>query len=115
MILIRARVLRIARGDAMKLTCQLDQQQGTLSLAGDLPDYDDFSDFGERLTQALEIRVVERQSGADRHQWSLDFEGSRLRLHFEGYSSAVWFELEDRSETELLSYLGRRIEGGLSL
>ncbi len=51
-----------------------------------------FPDWANALARALELIVLEREAGADYHQWLVDFEGSRLFLCFQHYSDCAWLE-----------------------
>lgn len=68
-------------------------------------DFEQFADFAEPLTTALDCQVRERQWGADRHQWLLDFEGSQLWLHYEFYGDICWLSTERQDEFDVLVYL----------
>lgn len=69
--------------------------------------FEQFESFAEPLSRALDCRVLERQWGADRHQWLLDFEGTRLWLHYEFYGDICWLSVERADELEVLEYLSR--------
>ncbi|GLS82116.1 DUF3630 family protein [Paraferrimonas haliotis] len=94
----------------MAISGHIDNDHGVLILSGNLPDFDGFDDFAQRLLAALDIRIVSKAFGADRHQWQLEFEGTELTLHFELYSGSIWFELKDSSEPQLLSYFATIIQ-----
>lgn len=89
----------------MKLNAiQLDSAALSLSVSGDI-DFDHFETFAEPLAQALDCRVRERQWGADRHQWLLDFEGTPLWLNYEFYGNICWLSVEREADVEVLEYL----------
>ncbi len=57
----------------MKLqSISLDPTSKSLSIVANI-DFEAFELFAEPLSRAIDARVIERQWGADRHQWLLDF------------------------------------------
>ncbi|WP_025821225.1 DUF3630 family protein [Shewanella marina] len=70
-------------------------------------DFEQFNNFADSLCQAIDCTVIERQWGADRHQWLLDFEGTRLELHYEFYSQACWLTVADVQDLDVLQYLAQ--------
>ncbi|NHH99209.1 hypothetical protein OJHNALOF_00199 [Oceanimonas sp. MB9] len=51
-----------------------------------------FPDWAAELAQELELTVLEREAGADYHQWLVDFEGSRLLVCFQHYADCAWLQ-----------------------
>lgn len=89
----------------MKLNAiQLDRSALSLSVSGDI-DFDHFEAFAEPLASALDCCVRERQWGADRHQWLLEFEGTPLWLNYEFYGNICWLSVEREADVEVLEYL----------
>ena len=85
---------------------QLTLDADSLSLAIEAEvDFEHFSDFAEPFVRALDCHVRERQWGADRHQWLLDFEGSLIGLHYEFYGDICWLSCERAADFEVLVYL----------
>ncbi|MCH4295350.1 DUF3630 family protein [Shewanella sp. 3B26] len=82
----------------------LDKEAISLAVRGDI-DFDRFDEFAEPLAAALDCRVLERQWGADRHQWLLDFEGCRLWLNFEFYGDVAWLASDREEDLEVLAFL----------
>ncbi|MBT1445374.1 DUF3630 family protein [Shewanella sp. JM162201] len=82
----------------------LDRANLSLAIQGDI-DVDHFEQFAEPLAAALDCRVLERQWGADRHQWLLDFEGCRLWLNFEFYGDVAWLASDREQDWEVLEFL----------
>lgn len=83
---------------------QLDPQAKSLSLKADI-DFEQFGLFAEPLTKAMDCRVIERQWGADRHQWILDFEATRIELHYEFYGDICWLSVDSEQDVPVLQYL----------
>lgn len=83
---------------------QLDAHALSLNIRADI-DFDGFAAFGEPLAKALDCQVRERQWGADRHQWLLDFEGSQLWLNYEFYGDICWISTQQATELDVLEYL----------
>lgn len=59
---------------------QTDREAGVVLLACPDLDWDNFPALAEELVEGWELIPLEREWGADRHSWLLEFEGSRLRL-----------------------------------
>jgi len=57
--------------------------------------------------QEWELVALEREWGADRHGWLLEFEGSRLRLEFE-HHSGCWLAAVQPADIEALLWLARQ-------
>lgn len=97
----------------MKLEAiQLDRAALSLSVSGDI-DFDHFEAFAEPLAHALDCRVRERQWGADRHQWLLEFEGTSLWLNYEFYGNICWLSVEREADFEVLEYLATLLKSYL--
>lgn len=89
----------------MKLQAiHLDRAALDLAISAEI-DFDRFTDFAEPLVAALDCHVRERQWGADRHQWLLEFEGSQLWLNYEFYGNICWLSTEREADFEVLEYL----------
>ncbi|MGL5360129.1 MAG: DUF3630 family protein, partial [Shewanella sp.] len=68
-------------------------------------DFERFDEFAEPLRRALDCSVIERQWGADRHQWLLEFEGSQLWLNYEFYGGSCWLAAQRPDDFDVLEYL----------
>ncbi|UCX03362.1 DUF3630 family protein [Shewanella glacialimarina] len=82
----------------------LDRENLSLLISANI-NFEQFADFAEPLAAALDCQIRERQWGADRHQWLLDFEGSQLWLHYEFYGDICWLSTERQDEFDVLVYL----------
>ncbi|WP_417763382.1 DUF3630 family protein [Shewanella sp.] len=91
---------------------RLDRANVSLSMSADI-DFDAFDGLAAALCQAMDLRVLERQWGADRHQWLVEFEDSRLWLNFELYGRCCWLNSEDSADVEVLAYLQSLLEAQL--
>ena len=60
-----------------------------------------------QLVEGWELIPLEREWGADRHSWLLEFEGSRLRLEYEQHSGC-WLEATHPDDREVVLWLGRQ-------
>ncbi|MCL1059731.1 DUF3630 family protein [Shewanella gelidimarina] len=97
----------------MKLNAiTLDRQTLSLSVQADI-DFELFAQFAEPFAAAIDCRVVERQWGADRHQWLLEFEGTHLQLHYEFYGDICWLSTEREDEFDVLVYLAELMQSYL--
>ena len=81
---------------------QLDPTHLNLLIHADI-DMDQFDAFALPLLAQLDCRLIEKQWGADRHQWLLDFEGTRIWLHYEFYGHACWLHVEHAREFDVLT------------
>ncbi|MBB1269372.1 DUF3630 family protein [Shewanella sp. SR44-3] len=88
---------------------QLNQQALSLLIEADI-DFEAFEEFAEPLAKALDCQVRERQWGADRHQWLLDFEGSQLWLNYEFYGDICWISTQNAAEFDVLQYLASLLQ-----
>ncbi|MCL1126740.1 DUF3630 family protein [Shewanella surugensis] len=85
-------------------TIQFNKAELSLSIQAEI-NFDYFVDFAQPLTEILDCHVVERQWGADRHQWLLDFEGCQLQLHYEFYGDVCWLSVSREEDLDVLIYL----------
>lgn len=89
----------------MKLhAIKLDRETLSLSVLADV-DFEQFEQFALPFINAIDCRLIEKQWGADRHQWLLEFESSQLQLHYEFYGDICWLSTEREDEFEVLIYL----------
>ncbi|MBW8184548.1 DUF3630 family protein [Shewanella nanhaiensis] len=94
----------------MKLqSISLDPTSKSLSIVANI-DFEAFELFAEPLSRAIDARVIERQWGADRHQWLLDFEGTQIQLNYEFYGDICWLSVERDDEFEVLEFLASLLE-----
>jgi len=68
-------------------------------------DFEQFPQLAMQLCQRLDLQVRERNWGADRHQWLVEFEGTLLWLQFEFYSGSCWLSCQQPQDFEVLQYL----------
>ncbi|MCL1067509.1 DUF3630 family protein [Shewanella olleyana] len=87
---------------------RLDSEALSILIVADI-DFERFEEFAEPLVRALDCEVRERQWGADRHQWLLNFEGSPLWLNYEFYGDICWIATETKADIEVLAYLVKLI------
>lgn len=88
----------------------IDEGAGVLMLDCPGLDWDSFPTLAEALLQEWELAAIEREWGADRHGWLLEFEGSRLRLEYE-HHSGCWLTAVHPADGEVVLWLGRRHKG----
>lgn len=86
---------------------QTDREAGVVLLACLGLDWDSFPALAEALLQEWELAALEREWGADRHSWLLEFEGSRLRLEYEQHSGC-WLEATHPDDREVVLWLGHQ-------
>ncbi|QFI53255.1 DUF3630 family protein [Aeromonas simiae] len=90
---------------------QLDKQDpvsGSLLLTHPGLDETSFPALAPTLLTAWELRLIERELGADRHCWVVDFEGSKLLLQYEHYGEVCWLEACHPDDRILLDWLARQ-------
>ncbi|WP_341502458.1 DUF3630 family protein [Gallaecimonas sp. GXIMD4217] len=83
---------------------KLDKDARTLLLDLD-SDWDSFEQDIQPWLARLELQVHGKDSGADRHQWQVSFEGTELRLEFEGLGDSTWLAADDDEGLEVLTFL----------
>ncbi|ELR63246.1 Aminopeptidase N [Photobacterium marinum] len=86
---------------------ELDLASGLLQIDGPDFDYDSFPLVADQLVARIDAQVLERELNADLHVWLIDFEGCRLLLKGEHYSSALWLEGLSADDQETLVFLAR--------
>lgn len=91
----------------------LNEAQLSLSVQAEV-DFDHFADFADPFTTILDCHVIERQWGADRHQWLLDFEGCQLQLHYEFYGDVCWLSVSRIDDIDVLIYLAGRLKSQIT-
>lgn len=84
---------------------ELDLEQGLLLIGGPEFDFDSFPAVAEQFLRQIDATVVERELNADLHVWLIDFEGCRMMLKGEHYSSALWLEWLSADDHETLQFL----------
>ncbi|MEI8593933.1 DUF3630 family protein [Photobacterium sp. Hal280] len=89
---------------------EFDLAQGCLHLLTPDFDYDSFADVAQALVNVLGASVVEKEANADLHIWLIDFEGCRMMLKGEHYSTAMWLELLSRDDSDTLAFLASWLE-----
>ena len=86
---------------------QVDAESAVLLLTYPGLCWDNFPALAEALVEGWELIPIEREWGADRHSWLLEFEGSRIRLEYEHYSGC-WLEAVRPADREALLWLARQ-------
>ena len=84
-------------------------ESNSLSIQASI-DFEAFGLFAEPLVLAIDARVIERQWGADRYQWSLEFEGTHIQLNYEFYGDVCWLSVKQNNEFEVLEFLANLLE-----
>ena len=86
---------------------QVDAESAVLLLTCPGLCWDNFPALAEELVEGWELIPLEREWGADRHSWLLEFEGSRFRLEYEHYSGC-WLAAVQPDDAEALLWLARQ-------
>ena len=86
---------------------QTDREAGVVLLACPGLNWDSFPVLAKELVEGWELIPLEREWGADRHSWLLEFEGSRFRLEYEHYSGC-WLAAVQPDDAEALLWLARQ-------
>ncbi|WP_115720298.1 DUF3630 family protein [Gallaecimonas mangrovi] len=81
-----------------------DAQNGSLMLPLKTR-WESFAEDVQPWLQRLELKVVKQETGADRHQWFVEFEGTKLRLEYEDLADATWLAADDDEGLEVLAFL----------
>ena len=85
---------------------QIDTESAVLMLACPTLCWDNFPLLAEALLQEWELSVIDKEWGADRHSWLLEFEGSQLRLEYE-HHSGCWLAAVHQADREVVLWLGQ--------
>ncbi|MBO1520545.1 DUF3630 family protein [Oceanisphaera pacifica] len=64
-----------------------------------------FAPWAEGLIRELELEVIEREQGADYHQWLLCFEGCQLFLCFQHYADCAWLQPVSTIDQDVADWL----------
>ncbi|WP_406664993.1 DUF3630 family protein [Gallaecimonas sp. GXIMD1310] len=83
-----------------------DPEHATLMLPVN-SSWDSFADDIAPWLEQLELQVHRRESGADRHQWWVSFEGTELRLEYEDLSGCTWLAADNDDGQDVLAFLTR--------
>lgn len=54
--------------------------------------FERFPAWAQQLIKTLDLELIDREEGADYHQWLLGFEGSRVFLCFQHYADCAWLQ-----------------------
>lgn len=84
---------------------QLDLNARYLSIISPDFDFDSFGSVASQLLQTLDATVIEKECSADLHIWLVDFEGCRLLLKGEHYSSTLWLEAMSEDDLDTLAFI----------
>lgn len=69
---------------------QTDRDAGVVTLVNPALDWDSFPTLAEALLQEWELVALERECGADRHSWLLEFEGAAFGSNTNTTAAAGW-------------------------
>ncbi|MGI2170037.1 DUF3630 family protein [Shewanella sp. MF05960] len=86
------------------LSAKFDPDALSIVIQADV-DFEQFELFAEPLATALDCDIRERQWGADRHQWLLNFEGCPVWLHYEFYGDICWLSVDNANDVDVLGFL----------
>ncbi|MGO1246576.1 MAG: DUF3630 family protein [Oceanisphaera sp.] len=67
--------------------------------------FNNFAPWAERLLTELDLELIEREQGADYHQWLLRFEGCQLFLCFQHYADCAWLQPVSSIDQEVADWL----------
>lgn len=84
--------------------CTLDHKNLSLLIHAEI-DFDNFAEYAQSLLKNIDCTLVEKNWGADRHQWLLDFEGCRLWLNYEFYTDSCWLHVEKSEDLPVLTFI----------
>ncbi|MFD1009446.1 DUF3630 family protein [Oceanisphaera ostreae] len=77
----------------------------TMLMAAQPLTFTSFSKWAEQLISELGLELIEREQGADYHQWLLGFEGSRIFLCFQHYADCAWLQPFCAADQEVADWL----------
>ncbi len=64
-----------------------------------------FPAWAETLVRELDLELIEREEGADYHQWLVGFEESRLLLCFQHYADCAWLQPLSEQDQDVADWL----------
>ncbi|WP_434357545.1 DUF3630 family protein [Parasalinivibrio latis] len=79
--------------------------EGRLVLTIPELDFDNAPALMAGFLSVIGAHATEAQTDADLHSWLVDFEGCRLMLRAEHYSTSMWLETLDGTGQEELAFL----------
>ncbi|QUM74854.1 DUF3630 family protein [Moritella sp. 24] len=84
----------------------LAKQQATdniLMLEHDGLDFENFTSLAPKLVSVLDARLCDKNWGADRHAWVLEYKDINLLFEFEDYTCCAWLAVAREEEKGILA------------
>jgi len=88
------------------MTWKLAALQATdniLMLEHDALSFENFTSLAPKLVSVLDARVCDKNWGADRHAWVLEYQNINLLFEFEDYTCSAWLAVAREEEQGILA------------
>jgi len=90
----------------------LATQQATdniLMLEHDALNFENFTTLAPALVAIIAARVCDKNWGADRHAWVLEYQGINLLFEFEDYTGSAWLAVAREEEQGILVEIAAKL------
>ncbi len=91
----------------------LAAQQATdniLMLEHDALSFESFTELAPTLVALLDARVCDKNWGADRHAWVLEYKNINLLFEFEDYTGSAWLAVAREEEQSMLVEIAAKLQ-----
>ena len=88
------------------MTWKLAALQATdniLMLEHEALSFENFTSLAPQLVSVLDARVCDKNWGADRHAWVLEYQNINLLFEFEDYTCSAWLAVAREEEQGILA------------
>ena len=77
--------------------------------------FENFTTLAAQLIDQIGARVCEKNWGADRHAWVLEYQNINLLLEFEDYTASAWLAVPREQDVAILAELAKQLAGQVKL
>lgn len=72
--------------------------------------FENFTALAPSLVAVLDARVCDKNWGADRHAWVLEYQDINLLFEFEDYTSSAWLAVAREEEQGILVEIAEKLK-----
>lgn len=72
-------------------------------------DFENFTSLAPQLVSLLDARVCDKNWGADRHAWVLEYKNINLLFEFEDYTCCAWLAVAREEEQGILVEIAAKL------
>ncbi|CED58110.1 Putative uncharacterized protein [Moritella viscosa] len=90
----------------------LAAQQATdniLMLEHDAVSFENFTTLAPKLVTLLDARVCDKNWGADRHAWMLEYKDINLLFEFEDYTCSAWLAVTREEDQGIFAEIAKKL------